>query len=370
VSTVHQPSVKELRAVFAADARRRSFVCGVSLVLLLSLVSAGSFAGVLLVPYFAVKILLSIVLGLGISLMFVIGHDACHDSLTPSHTLNQVLGRLCFWPTLHPYVCWDLGHNRLHHGWTNLKGVDYVYPPFSVEEFQKLPAWRRALERIYRTVPGIGLFYFVEVWWKHMLVPRREDLAKLGKLAFVMDLLLVLAFFAAEVFFACWFAPSGGHAMMNIACAILIPYGIWNWLMAFVTIQHHTHPKAPWFRNVEEWSFFHGQVHGTIHVRLPRVIELLFHNILDHTAHHVDPKIPLYHLPSCQKRLEETFSDDVVIEHSSIPALARVLRVCKLYDYDRHCWLDFEGKPSAPPVPLQRWARPRSTAQETAGAAR
>jgi acyl-lipid omega-6 desaturase (Delta-12 desaturase) len=348
--------VKELRGVFAPDARRRSYVWGVSLVLVLALVSAGSFAGILLAPWLSVKLLLSLVLGLGISLMFVVGHDACHDSLTPSHLLNQVLGRICFWPTLHPYVCWELGHNRLHHGWTNLKGVDYVYPPFSVSEFQKLAAWRRGLERIYRTVPGIGLFYFIEIWWKHMIVPRREDFTKLSRGAFALDLVLVLAFFSAEVFLAIGFAPSTEDVLMNVLCALAIPYAIWNWLMAFVTIQHHTHPKAPWFKNIEDWSFFHGQVHGTIHVRLPRWIELLFHNILDHTAHHVDPKIPLYHLPACQKRLEETFSDDVMIEQSSIPALARVLRVCKLYDYERHCWLDFEGRPSAPPVPLQRWA--------------
>lgn len=341
---------------------------GLTLVLALAVISAGAFAAILWTPSLVVKALLSVILGLGISLMFVIGHDACHDSLTPSHTLNQLLGRLCFWPTLHPYVCWELGHNRLHHGWTNLKGVDYVYPPFSLEEFQALPSWRRALEHVYRTVPGIGLFYFIEIWWKHMLVPRREDFNKLRKGVFAIDLAAVLAFLGLEAFAAWWFAPSTGHAIINVICAIIIPCAIWNWLMAFVTIQHHTHPKAPWFKDVAEWSFFHGQVHGTIHVRLPRWIELLFHNILDHTAHHVDPKIPLYHLPSCQKRLEEAFSGDVVIEHTSIRALARVLRTCKLYDYHRHCWLDFDGKPSAPPVPMDRWVRAGDSSKEMASA--
>ena len=357
VTTVQQPSVNELRAVFEPAARQRSFTFGLFLVVLLALIFAGSVTAIVLVHHLSAKLLLSFILGLVISLMFVVGHDACHDSLTPSHALNEILGRICFLPTLHPYVSWELGHNRLHHGWTNLKGVDYVYPPYSVEEFRKLPHWRRRLEMIYRTVPGIGLFYFVEVWWKHMIFPRREDFGKLRRGRYALDLALVLTFFLAEVFIAIYPASAWTHALANLFCVILLPYAMWNWLMAFVTIQHHTHPKAPWFKNREEWSFFHGQVHGTIHVRLPRWIELLFHNILDHTAHHVDPKIPLYRLPSCQQRLEESFSEDVVVEHSSIPALSRVLRTCQLYDYENHRWLDFEGRPSAPSIPLQRWAQ-------------
>ena len=181
-----------------------------------------------------------------------------------------------------------------------------------------------------------------------------------GVFAFVIDLALVLAFLGGEVLAAVWFAPSWPMAVANIFCTLIFPYAIWNWLMAFITIQHHTHPQAPWFKDMEEWSFFHGQVHGTVHVKLPRWIEILFHNILDHTAHHVDPKIPLYNLTACQKRLEENYPRDIVIEHTSIPALRRVLRVCKLYDYESHCWLDFKGRRSAPPVSLERWQQPKA----------
>src|SRR4051812_18524855 len=83
--TVHGTSVKELRAVFAPESKRRSFGIGISLVMLISLISAAAFAGVLLTSSLLAKILLGFVLGLGISIMFVIGHDACHDSLTPSN---------------------------------------------------------------------------------------------------------------------------------------------------------------------------------------------------------------------------------------------------------------------------------------------
>lgn len=336
-------------------ARRRSYLAGLALVGGVGTVCLACFIGVLFAESVPAKLALGFTLGVAISALFVIGHDACHDSLTPSHRLNQILGRICFLPTLHPYVSWELGHNRLHHGWTNLRGVDYVYTPFTPEEFRALPAWRRGLERIYRTVPGCALFYLIEVWWKHMVAPRRTDLAKMPKWLFAADTGLVLLFAAASVWAVITLAENPRTLGLNLACAVALPFAAWNWLMAFVTIQHHTHPASPWFKDLQEWSFFHAQVHGTIHVVLPRSLEYVFHNIFDHTAHHVDPKIPLYRLPPAQDRLEERYPRDIIIVQGSVPALHRVLRVCKLYDYERHCWLDFDGKPSAEPVPLDHW---------------
>jgi omega-6 fatty acid desaturase (delta-12 desaturase) len=353
---VPQPSVRELRATFDPESRRRSHLVGLAVWSSITLICGGLFFLLLWLSNPTAKLACGAALGVFISALFAIGHDACHDSLTPSHRLNQLLGRLSFLPTLHPFTCWELGHNRLHHGSTNLKGVDYVYTPFSPGEFAALPAWRRWLEKIYRTVPGIGLFYFVEIWWKHMIVPRASDHAKMRRALFALDLGLVTAFLAGVIAVIVGRGPGWREIILNVACAVVLPYAIWNWLMAFVTIQHHTHPASPWFKDPEQWSFFHGQVHGTVHLRLPRWMELIFHNILDHTAHHVDPKIPLYRLHDAQRHLEEGFPGEVIVMQGSIPALHRVLRACKLYDYDRHCWLNFKGQPSAPPIPMRRWS--------------
>ncbi len=187
-----------------------------------------------------------------------------------------------------------------------------------------------------------------------MILPRPSDFKKLRFGLYLADLLLVLVFLISVVAAITAFSGSWQEAGVNLLCGVVLPFAIWNWLMAFVTIQHHTHPQAPWFKDPEEWSFFEAQVHGTIHLRLPRWIELVFHNILDHTAHHVDPKIPLYNLTRSQEHLEARYPEDILIMQGSVPALQRVLKVCKLYDYDRHCWLDFNGTPSAPPVLLYR----------------
>jgi omega-6 fatty acid desaturase (delta-12 desaturase) len=331
------------------DSRIRSTLMGTSLFLLVLIFYAAFFWAGLVASHWWLKLLMGVLTGLSFSILFVIGHDACHDSLTPSGGLNAIIARICFLPSLHPYSTWELGHNRLHHGWTNLKGVDYVYTPFSKAEFDALPAFRRLMERAYRTAWGAGLFYLVEIWWKHLVWPRKEDWPKLKKQTYIFDLILTTVFFISECGAVLFFsrAASGLETAFNLFSLIILPYLFWNWLMAFVTLQHHTHPKVAWFASKEEWNFFYGQVRGTVHVTLPRPLELMFQNILEHTAHHVDPKIPLYKLTESQKNLERNFKEDITVQNGSIFQFAKNLKLCRLYDYQQHRWLDFDGKPTS-----------------------
>src|SRR5262249_32646346 len=132
---------------------------------------------------------------------------------------------------------------------------------------------------------------------------------------YFFDIVLVTLFLALEIGLALFAgsATSMTARLYSVFCLVIVPYLFWNWVMAFVTLQHHTHPSVAWFATKEEWNFFNGQVRGTVHVTLPRPIEMLFQNILEHTAHHVDPKIPLYNLPVSQKELEREFKEDITV---------------------------------------------------------
>ena len=121
-------------------------------------------------------------------------------------------------------------------------------------------------------------------------------------------------------------------------------------MLAPATHRSHTHPSVPWFRTKEESSYFTGQVKATVHVELPTWVELLLHNITVHGAHHVDPRIPFRDLPTAQRRLESSFSEDIIVERWSLASFVAVTRSCKLYDYDRGCWLDFAGRETSTPA--------------------
>src|SRR5262249_18333431 len=133
-------------------------------------------AGAILASPAWLRVLCGLAAGFVIGRLFIIGHDACHQSLTPHRRLNHWLGRIAFLPSLTPYSLWEVGHNVVHHGYTNLKGFDFVWAPHTAQEFAALAPWRKALERVYRSGWAPGLYYLVEIWWKRMFFPSRSQM--------------------------------------------------------------------------------------------------------------------------------------------------------------------------------------------------
>lgn len=294
-------------------------------------------------------------LGIAMGTLFVVGHDACHEALFDQHGLNRIVGTIAFLPSLHPYSTWALGHNRYHHGWTMLRSRDYVYPPLRREEYAALGATRKSVWRFFHSLPGIGFYYLVEIWWRHLVWRRDASDREMSETEYRFDLALVCSFAIFAAMLGTWLARAPGdpvelafaHAMLVLAGAFLV----FNWVMAFVTILHHRHPRARWYAERADWDFYKGQVCGTIHLRMPRIVEAFFGNILEHTAHHVDKKVPMYRLRECQSALESAFGSDVIVEHLSLRYLLGILRECQLYDYERHAWSRFQD---AHPFPHER----------------
>ncbi len=341
----------QIRCLFntlPARRRERSLWRGIVLFVCCGSIWLLSLAGVVLSPLwiFPVAVLAN---GITMSMLFIVGHDACHGSLVPALRLNRMIGTLAFLPSLHPFSGWKRSHNGMHHVWTNLKGEDPGYPPFSLDEFRRLTPLRRLLERFYRSWAGIGFFYFAEVYWKCLLFPRC-DRQPPQRREFLLDRILITAYLLLEIvsIYRVSLAVDRSHPLLFTICAVVAPYCFFLWLMAFVTYQHHTNPEIPWFDQKSEWSYFQTQVAGTTHVAFPPVFDFIFLHILDHSAHHVDPLIPLYHLDQSQVALEQAYPGSVKIIGWGPSVLWNTLSCCKLYDYRQHRWLDFNGHPTTP----------------------
>jgi omega-6 fatty acid desaturase (delta-12 desaturase) len=198
----------------------------------------------------------------------------------------------------------------------------------------------------------------VEIWWKHMVVPRDSDRRSLNPRDLVVDRLLLAASVAAHLGI-CWLmAPrwstlAGGPELapaVIVAAVLVMPWWIFHVMFSVVTLLHHTHPRIPWLRTKRESTFFAGQVQATVHVELPAWLELLLHNITVHNAHHVDARIPFQDLPEAQRRLESRFSTEIVVERWSLRSFVAVTRACKLYDYEAREWRTFPS--------VLRWPSP------------
>lgn len=348
-------SVKQIRGVLPAESRDRSTIKGVCYFAISAAVYWGTFVAISLAPAWPVRIAVAVLNGLTIGIVFIVGHDACHGSLTPRSSLNRWLGRLAFLPSLHPYSAWEYSHNGLHHGWTNLRGKDPVYCPLTLEEYRALPGWRRWLARVHRTWLGILPLYLSEIWWRLEIAPANHHRAHIDKRGtFRFDRGLVLAFpLVQAAVVATIMARQGADrstTLIMLMLSLIVPFLTFNWLIGFATFQHHTHPRVVWYADEEEWTFFRSQVQGTVHVVFPRWIEVALHNIMEHTAHHVDTRVPLYNLSSAQSSLESAFGvENVISERFSLAGMSRTFRTCQLYDFTSHQWLSFSGEAMTEP---------------------
>ena len=339
------PARKTLRSWLAPLVQRST-----ALALLLLVVDLGLFSALIAAVVMVDSVLLKTLAGLGagfvIGRLFIIGHDACHQSFTPHRRLNRWIGRIAFLPSLTPYSLWDIGHNVVHHGYTNLKGRDFVWQPLTVEEFAALSSSRRRLERLYRSGWGPGLYYFIEMWWLRMFFPSRRQMpARRG--IFLADSGLALGAGLAWVgALAGASLATGQSPFLIVALGFLLPFVFWNFMIGFVVYVHHTHTAVQWHEDKVEWSRSDPFVSTTVHLSFPFRLGGLMHHIMEHTAHHVDMSIPLYRLKAAQAMLEQALPGRIIIQRFSWRWYFDTARRCKLYDLARKEWLDFDGRPT------------------------
>ena len=206
------PSRRQIRS-WLTPLSERSTVHALALVAVDIALFAAALAATVLAPHAWMQVLAAVATGLVIGRLFILGHDACHQSLTSNRTLNRWLGRLVFLPSLTPYSLWEVGHNVVHHGYTNLRGFDFVWQPCSLQEFEALSPARRVLERIYRSGWAPWLYYLVEIWWTRMLFPNRRAMPT-RRAVFVQDGLLVTAFAALWIAGLAFAARATGQSVL------------------------------------------------------------------------------------------------------------------------------------------------------------
>ena len=297
------------------------------------------------------KLLCAVAAGFMIGRLFIIGHDACHQSLTPHRGLNKWVGRIAFLPSLTTYSLWDIGHNVVHHGYTNLKGFDFVWAPLTQEEFAQLSPMGRLLDRIYRSGWAPGLYYMIEIWWKKMIFPTAKEMPTRRPI-FVKDSWLVSAFALV------WLGGLVGGAVafdQSIPLVLLmggvVPFLFWCAMIGFLGYVHHTHVKVSWHDDRSAWSKAQPFVSTTVHLTFPFQFGALMHHIMEHTAHHVDMSIPLYKLKQAQAKLENLLPGRIIVQRFSWRWYFQTARACKLYDFTRQCWTDYKGHATSLPKP-------------------
>jgi omega-6 fatty acid desaturase (delta-12 desaturase) len=281
--------------------------------------------------------------GLAVSGLFVLGHDASHGALVGSRRANRLIAQVCMAPSAHVEAAWDLGHNRIHHGYTTREGFDFVWHPLTPAQFSELGAFARLRHRFEWSFLGSGAYFLREVWWLKMW---RYNAPGKRRGAIIRDKTVL----TVAMVLAIGGVATAGAFMGGVATAFwlpiklfVVPFLLFVHIIGWTVYVHHVAPDIRWWPR-KEWSQFKGQMESTTILRIPSVLNRLwFHNIFVHVPHHVDARIPFHQLPAAADAIKEHFPDTVRTERLSMRGYVRATKVCKLYDFQQGRWLPYEA---------------------------
>ncbi len=282
--------------------------------------------------------------GLGVAGLFVLGHDASHGALLRSRRANLVIARVCMLPSVHVEAAWDLGHNRIHHGYTTRQGFDFVWHPLTVDEYRALGPLARKRHRLEWSFVGSGVYYLRVVWWRKMWrfnAPGKRhdaivrDKVIVGSALVVVGGALVMLGSLIDGWIGAWWVPFK---------VFVVPFLIFVQIIGWTVYVHHVSPDIRWWSR-RDWTQYNGQMESTTVVRIPKIVNRLwFHNIFIHVPHHVDTRIPFHNLPQAASAISDAYPDAVKSSRLSVRDYMRATRTCKLYDFDAGHWLPYAAK--------------------------
>jgi omega-6 fatty acid desaturase (delta-12 desaturase) len=236
----------------------------------------------------------------------------------------------------------------LHHGRTNVKHDNFL-SPLDLAEYRALPPLRRALYRAYHSRSGAGilLYFLLERWPTVHLFPGAYLPQRYSASAWRYSGLVVAY---AGSLIALLVVVASGTPVASLLCGFVLPYAIWYATFSMTVFLQHTHPQLRWYADVADLEAPPEAL--SVHVRMPGWINHATHYAMEHPVHHLSSMIPHYRLKQAQTALTELIEPAVITMPFTVRNVADVLRRCRLYDYDEHAWLDFDGRVTAvPPAP-------------------
>lgn len=250
---------------------------------------------------------------------FVLAHDCGHQSFSASRRLNSVIGHLLLLPTLYPFHCWRIMHNR-HHTWTNHQDKDN--------------SWRTLKPEVYAEMsPMNGFFYRLAHawgWWFASVIhlfAMHYDLKKFlpTERSYARFSILVTVVFAA----VCFPALIYGTGVWGFLSFWLMPWLVFHFWLSTFTLIHHNHPDIPYYPE-DEWTPLKAQLFGTVHCEYPWWVELVAYRIGVHIPHHLSTAIPFYHLNAAHAAIKAHWPEAVHEARFTWPYLKSILSTCHL----------------------------------------
>jgi omega-6 fatty acid desaturase (delta-12 desaturase) len=217
---------------------------------------------------------------------FIVFHDCAHGSFVPWRRVNTWLGVACGLLVYQPFHSWRHEH-AVHHataGDLDRRGMGDI-DTLTVAEYAGRSRGGQIAYRLMRN--PLVLLGFGPLW-ALIIEPRMVPgwaRKRFGRKIVATDLALV-AILGGLCALAGWQAV----LLVQLIPALLAgAVGIWLFYV------QHQFEDVYWDRK-ERWSFAASALHGSSHLRLPKVLQFFTGNIGLHHVHHLQARIPNYNL--------------------------------------------------------------------------
>jgi len=275
---------------FAKEIRSRSWLYVLSTILFIGV----ALTATILVPFFSVKIVFSLVAGLLMVRMFIIYHDHQHHSiLTHSRFANFIMTVFGFY-ILSPTSIWKRSHDHHHNNNSKLFSASIgSYPIATKKKYEEMTGRQKFEYLAIRHPLTIALGYFSMFIFGMCIAsfvsnPRKHYDSLIALIVHVTISVLLFIFIGWQIWFCLFFLP------------FLIAFA----MGAYLFYAQHNFPGVT-FSDNKEWAYEKAALESSSYMVMNPVMAWLTGNIGYHHIHHLNSKIPFYRLPEVMAQIKE-----------------------------------------------------------------
>jgi omega-6 fatty acid desaturase (delta-12 desaturase) len=275
---------------FAKEIRGKSWFYALSTIFLIGI----ALAATILVPFFSVKIVFSLIAGLLMVRMFIIYHDHQHHSiLTHSRLANFIMTVFGFY-ILSPTSIWKRSHDHHHNNNSKLFSASIgSYPIATKRKYEEMNGRQKFEYLAIRHPLTIALGYFSMFIFGMCIAsfisnPRKHFDSLIALIIHVTISVLLFIFVGWQI----WF------------CLFFLPFVIAFAMGAYLFYAQHNFPGVT-FADNKEWAYEKAAMESSSYMVMNPVMAWLTGNIGYHHIHHLNSKIPFYRLPEVMANIKE-----------------------------------------------------------------
>ncbi|MEO0510578.1 MAG: fatty acid desaturase [Verrucomicrobiota bacterium] len=254
----------------------------------------GALIGILLLPFWILKLGVSIIAGLLLVRLFVIYHDHQHNAILTKSKLAAWFMRLWGIYAMTPNSIWKHSHNHHHNHNSKMRSAHIgSYPVMTREKFNQSSRKERLKYLAIRHPLTILLGYLTVFVLGMCIIPGLECQKKHRD--------SIIALILHTLLYVLTISLLGWEATMLL---IFVPFFVAGALGAYLFYAQHNFPDVVYI-DKDGWSYEGAALSSSSFCKMHSIMHYFTGNIGYHHVHHLNAKIPFYRLPEAFREMPE-----------------------------------------------------------------